>query len=104
VSPQRLSIELVHHPGVTEVKPSGELDIASSEDLERTVRREAEKADSVVIDLGRLDILDSSGLRSLIILFQESKARGWTLRLRHGPPSVQRVFEITRTAEILPFA
>jgi anti-anti-sigma factor len=51
-----------------------------------------------------LTFIDSTGLR--LVLEWDSVARrdGLRLRLRPGPPAVQRVFEVTGVIERLPFA
>jgi anti-anti-sigma factor len=83
----------------------GELDVHAVGDLEPELERlECEGAvDIVALDLRRLDFLDSSGLRAILLfrsLLQEFERR---LVLVRGPVAVQRVFEITRMTERLEF-
>ena len=80
------------------VVPSGELDLASVDALEREVRELRDAGfDEIVIDLRRLSFMDSTGLRLLVTLRNEAERAGYSLTLRPGPPSVQRVFAITGT-------
>ena len=57
----------------------------------------------LVIDLGRLDFIDSTGLR--LLLAQDAAARqdGFSIAMVPGKPAVQRVFELTKTLDVLPF-
>jgi anti-sigma B factor antagonist len=57
----------------------------------------------VIFDLSDLEFIDSTGLRFLLECYAESHRDGFTVALRPGPPAVQRVFELTDTANRLPF-
>lgn len=84
---------------------SGELDIATRPALEDELRIvEASGADEIVLDLSRLDFIDSSGLQLVLGADARSKADGRRLRLVRGPHAVHRTFEITATVDQLPFA
>lgn len=85
------------HRGVA-VLPEGELDMESSDVLERKVTElRAVGTRRIVIDLGGLQFMDSSGLRSLIALRNDCKRTGQELELVAGPPAVQRLFHLTAT-------
>jgi anti-anti-sigma factor len=98
-SPQeQFSISRV--PGAREVVvvPMGDLDLASADALERAVRTlPRDGGEDLVIDLRRLDYLDSTGLRVLLELRREAERDGLALKLVPGPPAVQRVFQLTGT-------
>jgi anti-anti-sigma factor len=84
---------------------SGELDVGSADALEQQVRGiEDRTVRELVIDLRELDFIDSSGLRAILHIDALGESRGWTLKLIPGSEDVQRVFELTGTAERLPFA
>ena len=57
---------------------------------------------SIVVDLGELEFIDSTGLR-LLVMAAERSAPGRFSLLR-GPKQVHRVFEITDLVDRLPFA
>ena len=83
---------------------NGELDIATvprvqeavDELLARAVRR-------LVIDLGGLGFVDSSGLRLFIVLDRRAAAEGWTLGLIRPRNAAMTVFEVSGAEENLPF-
>lgn len=58
----------------------------------------------LVLDLGRLSFIDSSGIHALIETHKRCAAQGTRLVITPGPRAVQRVFEICGLIEILPFA
>ena len=63
----------------------------------------ASAATGVVLDLAGLEFIDSTGLRVIVRGAEAARRDGWELRLRHGPPAVQRVFEIAGVLGALPF-
>jgi anti-sigma B factor antagonist len=83
---------------------TGDLDLGTVELLATRVD-EARRAGvhHIVLDLGGLNFLDSTGLRCLLLLDAESRQDGFSLALRPGRPAVQRVFDVTATAARLPF-
>jgi anti-anti-sigma factor len=86
------------------VRAIGELDLDAVPALADEIAQVREAGfRRVVIDLSELSFLDSSGLRLLLDCYAESRQDGHTMALIPGPPSVQRVFELTRTTEHLPF-
>ena len=81
----------------------GELDLDGAPRLEEALREaEASDASSIVVDLGGLEFIDSTGLRLLVMAAERSKNGRFSL-LR-GPKQVHRVFEITDLVDRLPFA
>ncbi len=80
----------------------GELDLDGAPRLEEELRRaEASDVGSIVVDLGKLEFIDSTGIR-LLVMASERSSEGRFSLLR-GPKQVHRVFEITDLADRLPF-
>lgn len=79
--------------GTHRVAPSGELDVATADALERELLL-AEKTDAAVIevDLAGLTFIDSAGVH---VLTRAADRVGSRLRLLPGPPVVQRVFALS---------
>jgi len=81
----------------------GELDLDGAPRLEEALRlAEASDVTSIVVDLGSLEFIDSTGLRLLVMAAERSTEGRFSL-LR-GPKQVHRVFEITDLVQRLPFA
>ena len=80
----------------------GELDLDGAPRLEEELRRvESSDAGAIIVDLGRLDFIDSTGIRLLVMAAERCQPGRFSL-LR-GPRQVHRVFEITDLADRLPF-
>jgi anti-sigma B factor antagonist len=87
----------VQADGVVRVTLSGELDLASVPKLEAELSDIESSAPGVVlIDLGGLEFMDSSGLRALVMANDRAGTAGRRLAIVPGPPLVRRVFEITK--------
>jgi anti-sigma B factor antagonist len=102
--PGSLTISSAVDNGAVKLVLEGELDLAGAGQMEAhlaTVEREAPAR--VVIDLGRLAFIDSTGLRLLLQADARAREHGYELVLRPGAPSVQRVFEVTGALDVLRF-
>jgi anti-anti-sigma factor len=89
--------------GVRTLSPTGELDIGSAPRFERALLEGREPGDVVILDLSRLEFIDSTGLRVIVHAVETAQRERWDLRLRHGPRAVRRVFEISGVLAALPF-
>jgi anti-sigma B factor antagonist len=84
---------------------SGELDLATVPRVEQAVAAAlAQGARTLIVDLGGLGFIDSSGLRLLIVLHQRAIAEGWTLSLIRPLERAMTVFKVSGLEENLPFA
>jgi anti-anti-sigma factor len=83
----------------------GELDISSASMLEESAERvvAAEETGAVVLDLGGLSFVDSTGLRAIVNLRDRCGKEGRTFTMLPGPRTVQRLFELTGLIDVLPF-
>lgn len=86
------------------IAPAGELDVSTAATLEAELAMaEASDVKRIVIDLGGLTFMDSTGLRLLLQADARSRANSNRLRLVRGSRRVQKVFELTNTEDALPF-
>lgn len=88
------------------LKLSGELEISSANTLQAAVTRLCEQPlQSLTIDLSGLQFIDSTGMAAIILASKicEREPDSHEFRLIAGPPSVQRLFEITGLLDLLPF-
>jgi anti-anti-sigma factor len=101
----QLRIRSERRSNVHDVGLAGELDLATADALhDELTAVEATDADQIILDLAGLDFIDSTGLRLILTADARCNADGNRLTLLRGPPHVQRIFEITATADRLPFA
>lgn len=77
---------------------TGELDMSSSDDLRIALSQAVSSGhERVIVDLRGLTFMDSMGLRAL---FEARTIKGsTTVQLIPGPPAIQRVFEVSGTAD-----
>lgn len=81
---------------------SGELDLASSPELERELERgTASEAELLIIDLRKLEFMDSSGLSVLVRAHQKATQSGKRFAIVKGPQQVERLLSLTGVAERL---
>jgi anti-sigma B factor antagonist len=103
--PGELTISSEREGDVHVIALSGELDLATADELEQELLRvEATDAESIVVDLAGLRFMDSTGVRVMITADTRSRANSQRLALLRGPDAVQRVFELTGVLDLLPFA
>ena len=89
-----LSVELADDGAIV---VSGDVDIAGGPILEAALLKRG-KSGRMVVDLGGVSFMDSSGLRNLLAASQRARQLGADLVLRNVGPVVRRLLEITRTA------
>ena len=83
---------------------TGELDIASAPALEAKARQLfAEGAQQLVLDLSRLEFIDSSGLNAILRVRALCEEHMCEFALTPGQQPVQHLFEVTRLIDRLPF-
>ena len=81
---------------------SGELDLASSPELERELDRgTASDVKLLIIDLRELEFMDSTGLSVLVRAHQKAMQSGKRFAIVKGPQQVQRLLSLTGVAERL---
>ena len=90
--------------GETVVAPRGELDMATVGAVEKELKELRHTGvDRILLDLGGLTFMDSSGLHLLTRWANESSQDGFVFELEPGPPAVQRIFDLTAVHDTLPW-
>lgn len=92
-----MQVDVVRDGDTVVVAPSGEVDLSRSPKL-RTVLREAQssKPKRVIIDLGAVDYMDSSGVATLVEAFQIARRNNSKMVLCALTDRVRSIFEIAR--------
>lgn len=94
-------VELERQGKALVVRPVGELDLATVDELDRVIE-EAGPASLLVLDLSSLEFLDTSGLRFLLKKQADCYALGQEMKLVRGSQEVQRLFSVAGFADRLP--
>jgi len=95
-----LSIDVSTRETSTVVTLEGDIDIQTAPSLRDTLADTPRGV--VVVDLSGVQFLDSSGVGALVGAAVDLREGGGTLRLACPPPRVQKVFRISRLAEVIP--
>jgi anti-sigma B factor antagonist len=98
--PGELTIETRPADDVVIVVLRGEIDLASAGALERALHAAEAGQDRLVVDLGGLSFIDSTGIH---VLLEAQRRTDGRLSLRRGPEDIHRVFELTRAADYFVF-
>src|SRR5829696_515974 len=86
------------------VRPIGEIDMATTPEVETHLSDLAAAGfEQVTLDLSAVSFLDSTGLRMILEWDARSRADGFSFSLVAGPPTVQRLFDLTDTTARLSF-
>jgi anti-sigma B factor antagonist len=95
-------VEVVDGEQAVVIGVSGELDLATSPELERELQRStASAAALLIIDLRKLEFMDSTGLSVLVRAHQKTTQSGKQFAVVKGPQQVQRLLSLTGVAERL---
>jgi anti-sigma B factor antagonist len=95
--------ELDQHGDTVVVLANGEIDISCAGRLEAQLRGLLGCTRRLVLDLGDVHFMDCSGLHCVLSVHHASHAAGVEFVIVPGPPQVQRIFDMTKTNEILRF-
>ena len=91
-------------PGLKVVALSGRLDMESSEADTPVIRRALDaSALGIVIHLGAVDFVSSSGFRMLLATYQAARNAGKVMILTRPRPSVYKIFKVAALDTKLPF-
>ena len=95
-------VEMRTEGQATVVGVAGELDLASSPELEQQLEQfYASDNELLVIDLRGLEFMDSTGLSVIVSAHQKLIDAGQRLIIVRGPQQVQRLLDLTGVAERL---
>jgi anti-sigma B factor antagonist len=63
-------------------------------DFRQAIAPELERASNIVLDLGEIEFMDSTGLGAMLSCLRTIKAKGGSLRLASLTPEVRRLFDL----------
>ena len=97
-----LSINVIRERGVLTLEVRGEVDLENAATLDaELVRAASSDAEQIVLDLGRVGFIDSSGLRVLLLATRRSATDSNRLGIIRGDGQVSRVLAMTGLDEAL---
>ena len=104
-TPSPFDLRIARNDERIQIVPCGELDIATTPQLERAIAEATTDATAeLVLDLRQLTFMDSTGLRALAQANVNAEAAGRSLAIWRGPRQIERVLEISGLGALLPLA
>ena len=92
-----LDVTTESQEGQTRVILSGELDIASTDELERELEAlEVDSPGTLILDLRKVEFIDSTGLQAVIAADERARSAGRRLVVIRGSSAVARLFSVTQ--------
>ena len=85
--------------GIERVHVAGELDIATTPQLEHALKVSQSRARVVELDLRDLDFMDCSGIHVIVEATARARKADQRLGLLHGPGEVNRILTLTGIAD-----
>ena len=96
-------LRVVRQGSSAHIAPCGELDIATTPELEQALAdAKADGVAEIVLDLRELSFMDSTGLRALAQANTRAETSGVSLAIIRGPRQIERVLEISGLRALLP--
>ena len=89
-------------PHATVVRLGGDLDLLVEHELTGVLTDVARQGQPVVIDMAEVTLLDSSGMRALVLAQAACTKAGTTLSLRAVPGQIRRLLEIVGFDATMP--
>ena len=83
------------------VKPVGKLDTMNAPELDRRLQPRLHGVTEIIMDMGGVEYISSSGLRVLLAAEQEMEERDGEMRVINVNSYVREVFSITGFLDIL---
>ncbi len=96
-----LSIDVVRSNAATTVVLAGEIDFASESSLTDALVDAVESSREVFVDLGLVTYLDSTGIRALVVAYEEAGARDGAVTIRRASAQVRRVLDASGVLALL---
>jgi anti-anti-sigma factor len=97
---ESLNVTTARSGDAIHISLEGELDIASSPRIEEALHEAEGQGPAVILlDLRKLEFMDSTGLRTILAADARAREAGRRFVVVRGDENIQRVFEVTRLDE-----
>jgi anti-anti-sigma factor len=96
-----LQISVARQPGGTVMAVAGELDLASTGELEARLSQRDVADGDLVMDLSELSFIDASGLHALVTAHRGALQRGHRFSVARTSPPLERLLALTGARDLL---
>jgi anti-sigma B factor antagonist len=81
----------------------GDLDFTTRDGFESEMRRILHQASDIVLDLGRVRFIDSSGVAAILACCEDASLARIAVRIRNVASDLMEIFELIGVQKVLPF-
>lgn len=97
-----ITIDVIERDSASVLAVTGEVDLQSAPHLANALEQaRVAGASIIVVDLSRVDFLDSSGLGVLVTANRDIQAGGASLRIVRPRPAINKVLTLTRLTDVI---
>ena len=97
-----MEIQVAQSQDVTVVVPTGDLDMGAADQVRRVLTELIDKGQlKLVMDLGGVGYIDSSGLGTLVAAMKQARAAGGNLKICALQDDVRSIFEMPRLIKVM---
>ena len=84
------------------IKLTGPLDLHTAQDFKEQVKKQlTKKINNVVLDLGTIDFIDSSGIGAILSLYKKIDSIGGKIVIINMSSTLKRIFEVSGILKII---
>ncbi|MFA7430768.1 MAG: STAS domain-containing protein [Rhodospirillaceae bacterium] len=98
-----MTVSISDRGGARVVTLSGEIDLQTSPQVREAVLDSLRQGGAVVVDMGGIVYIDSSGVASLVEGFQVARRQGAAFILAAVSPAAMRVLQLARLDKVFTF-
>ncbi|MHA1597456.1 MAG: STAS domain-containing protein [Alphaproteobacteria bacterium] len=99
-----MDYEINEDDNIVVVSLSGDIDLEFSSDVRILLLDNLPKARALIVDLGGVTLIDSSGVASLLEAFQSARRKGKEFIISEVRDEVMRVFNLARLETVFDLA
>lgn len=97
-----MSFRVTEQAGTSTVFLSGEIDLENSPQARKALLDVLARRQALVVDLGAVSYMDSSGIASLVEAYQRAKTANLGFTLAHVGSGVMKVLSLARLDQVFP--
>jgi len=97
-----MSVSVDEQAAAVTIYLSGEIDLESSPEARKALLNAVSRKKPMVVDLGEVTYIDSSGIASLVEAYQKAKNAKLNFVLTHVGDGVMRVLSLARLDQVFP--
>lgn len=90
-----LNYDINEETDLIKISLEGDLDAYSSDEFKEAVLKKIPSSKDILINAKKLNFIDSTGLGSLISIYNNIKEQEKTISIEEIKPNVKQIFEIT---------